>query len=374
MRLRALLLAAVPYAADHAAIGAAIDKGVKFSDTCEGADFTADGTCPKIFTGSNADGNMECLKLKEGMDTLASRLETTRYASIKGASTEFRKMEGQACDPATNRIYVAMTQVSKAMTDADEKTDLVGRNDIRVPKNDCGAVYEMQLDSDFVGTEIKGIVTGIPKEYAKGSPEEANTCDVDGISSPDNLTFITGQNILLIAEDTDAHQNDMVWARVMAKGAMTRIMSTPYGAQATSVDWYPDVNGHGYLMAVVQHPFGESDEDKLQSPDEKNAWVGYIGPFPAMNQAFSLRPDAAKQPLQRPQPPCPQAGGCWFSDATRRSIRLGRRSPRPAPAFGYWRLRSWQNPETRIAKKRHPGNPPAARCARRRKTRSKPGG
>ena len=59
-------------------------------------------------------------------------------------------------------------------------------------------------------------------------------------------------------------------------------MSTPYGAEATSVDWYPDVNGHGYLMAVVQHPFGETDEDKLKDPSEALAYVGYIGPFPAV--------------------------------------------------------------------------------------------
>ena len=269
--------------ADDASVWAAVDKGIKFSGLFEVAEIGADGSCPEGFAGSNASGALECLKVKPGMEMLASRLETTRYASIKGASTEFRKMEGQAYDPATNRLYLAMTQVAKGMTDGDEKADLVGRNDIRLPKNDCGAVYEMQLGGDFVGTEIKGIVTGMPKEYAKGSAEEANTCDVDGIASPDNLTFLTGQNILIIAEDTDAHQNDMVWARDMATGAMTRIMSAPYGSEATSVDWYPDVGGHGYLMAVVQHPFGESDEDKLQSPDEKNAWVGYIGPFPAMN-------------------------------------------------------------------------------------------
>lgn len=214
---------------------------------------------------------------------LASRLETTRYASIKGASSEFRKIEGQAYDLATNRLYLAMTQVAKGITDADPKTDLVGRNDIRVPKNDCGAVYEMQLGADFIGTDIKGIVTGTAKDYAKGAPEAANTCDVNGIASPDNLTFLTGQNTLIIAEDTDAHQNDMVWVRDMATGAMTRIMSTPYGSEATSVDWYPDVNGHGYLMAVVQHPFGETDQGKLISADAANAWVGYIGPFPAMN-------------------------------------------------------------------------------------------
>lgn len=267
--------------ADDASVQAGIDKGVKFSDLFDVAEFNADGSCPEGFTGSNADGNMECLKVKDGMDMLASRLETTRYASIKGATTEFRKMEGQAFDPATNTMFLAMTQVAKGMLDADAKTDLVGRNDIRLAKNDCGAVYALKLGADFAATEIKALVTGMPKEYAADAPEAGNTCDIDGIASPDNLTFLTGMNTLIIAEDTDAHQNDVIWAHDMATGAMTRIFSTPYGSEATSVDYYPNVNGHAYLMAVVQHPFGETDEDKLKTADEANAYVGYIGPFPA---------------------------------------------------------------------------------------------
>ena len=68
----------------------------------------------------------------------------------------------------------------------------------------------------------------------------------------------------------------------LAKGALVRIMTTPYGSEATSVDWYPDVNGHAYLIAVVQHPYGESDEDKLTDPADARAYVGYLGPFPAV--------------------------------------------------------------------------------------------
>jgi secreted PhoX family phosphatase len=266
--------------ADDASVKAAIDKGLKFSDIFETADM-ADGKCPEGFLMSNAEGRLECLKVKEGMEMVASRLETGRYASMMGGTAEFRKMEGAAYDPAANRLYVAMTQVAKGMTEADEKLDLVGRDDIRVAKNDCGAVYEMQLDAAFVGTDIKAVVVGKPMEYAADAPEAGNTCDVNGISSPDNLTFITGQNTLIIGEDTEGHQNDVVWAVDMATMAMTRILSTPYGSEATSVDWYPNIMGHGYLMAVVQHPFGETDEDKLKTPDEANAYMGYIGPFPA---------------------------------------------------------------------------------------------
>lgn len=270
--------------ADNATIRAAIDKGTKFADIFETADLNADGTCPEGFLSSTAEGRLECLKVKPGMELIASRLETARYASMLGASSEFRKMEGQAFDPATNRLYVAMTQIGKGMTDADEKADLVGRNDIRLEKNNCGAVYEMQLDAGFVGTGMKAVVLGKPMEYAADAPEAGNTCDVNGIASPDNLTFIPGQNTLIIGEDSDdGHQNDVVWAMDMGSKSLTRILSTPYGAEATSVDWYPNLNGHGYLVAVVQHPYGETDEDKLQDPAEANAYVGYIGPFPALN-------------------------------------------------------------------------------------------
>jgi hypothetical protein len=36
-------------------------------------------------------------------------------------------------------------------------------------------------------------------------------------------------------------------------------------------------------MSVVQHPYGESDEDKLSDPAQAAGYTGYIGPMPAMN-------------------------------------------------------------------------------------------
>jgi uncharacterized protein len=32
----------------------------------------------------------------------------------------------------------------------------------------------------------------------------------------------------------------------------------------------------------VQHPYGESDSDKLVDPADARAYVGYLGPFPAV--------------------------------------------------------------------------------------------
>ncbi len=271
--------------ADDATIRAAIDKGTRFSDIFEMADYNADGSCPEGFLSSNAEGRAECLKVKPGMEAVAARLETRRYASMLGATTEFRKMEGSAYDPGKNLLYVAMSEVSKGMTDADEKADKGGRNDIRLAKNGCGAVYELPLDASYVATGIKALIAGKPTEYDAASPYAGQTCDVEGIANPDNITFIPGYDTLIIGEDTgEGHRNDAIWALSMADHKLTRIATTPYGAEATSVDWYPDVGGHAYLMAVVQHPFGESDEDQLKDPAEARGYVGYIGPFPAAAQ------------------------------------------------------------------------------------------
>jgi uncharacterized protein len=269
--------------ADDAAIADLIAKGTKFSDIFETAEFNADGTCPEGFMSSNAAGAAECLKVKPGMEAAASRLETRRYASMLGATTEFRKMEGSAFNPDTMRLYVAMSEVAKGMTDGDEKADKGGRNDIRLPKNACGTVYDIALDSAYVGTTMTALISGKPTEYAADSPWAGQECDIDGIANPDNITYIPGYDTLIIGEDTGkGHQNDAVWALNLGKGEMTRIATTPYGSEATSVDWYPDMNGHGYLTMVVQHPYGESDEDKLTDREQARAYVGYVGPFPAL--------------------------------------------------------------------------------------------
>lgn len=269
--------------ADDAAIGALIGKRIKFSDIFETADYNADGSCPEGFLSSNAEGKAECLKVKPGMEAAASRLETRRYASMLGATTEFRKMEGTTYNPDRNSLYVAMSEIGKGMTDADEKADKGGRNDIRLPKNACGAVYEVALDDAFVGTKMTAVIAGKPMEYAADSPWAGQECDIDGIANPDNIAYIPGYDTLIIGEDTTkGHRNDAVWALGLSKNTLTRIATTPYGAEATSVDWYPNVMGHGYLTMVVQHPYGESDEDMLKSRDDARGYVGYIGPFPAL--------------------------------------------------------------------------------------------
>ncbi len=239
--------------------------------------------CPATFSSINTTTGHECLKVKTGMDKAASRLETRRYAAIKGGTTEFNKMEGITLDPDTRTLYIAMSVVDKGMNDNNSTFDKGGPNHIKLPKNICGTVYALDLDSNYVAKNMYGLISGTPKTYDASSAFASNKCDVDGISEPDNVTFMPGYKTLIIGEDTGNHQNDMIWAYNLKTKALTRIQTTPYGSETTSPYFYPNINGWGYLMSVIQHPYGESDQSKLPAAEAKRAYTGYIGPFPAMN-------------------------------------------------------------------------------------------
>lgn len=274
--------------ADNATIQEKVEAGLTFSDIFATSAPKEDGSCEAGFTSVSTTTGHECLQLKEGMETVASRVETRRYAAMKGATTEFRKEEGITFDPASSTLYVAMSQVAKGMKDGDKK-DKGGPNHIRLPQNKCGVVYGLDIaqnatiGSDYVASNMYGVVNGIERKYAKDGDYANNSCDIDGIANPDNVTYMTDRGILIIGEDTGSgHQNDVIWAYNVKSQQLTRIQTTPYGSETTSPYYYPNINGWSYIMSVIQHPYGESDEDKLSDPAAAAAYTGYIGGMPAL--------------------------------------------------------------------------------------------
>lgn len=253
--------------------------------------FDVDGTgCTTVST----NGSTECLTLKDGMEKAASRMESRRYAALQGATTELRKEEGITFDPDRNKLYVAISEVAKGMTD--------GEGDIQLAAaNSCGAVYQFDIatetvndnagsaiDSSSVVHNWSPLIAGRPisaEDPQVAGFEGNNACHINGIASPDNLTYMSGHNQLIIGEDTGSgHQNDAIWAYDLDDGNLKRIQTTPYGAETTSPYWYPNINGWAYLMSVVQHPYGESDGDKDTGTGEARAYTGYVGPFPAKSE------------------------------------------------------------------------------------------
>jgi len=253
----------------------------KFRDIFDVGNRDLNNKCPNGFSEANHAGLNECLRVKKGMDIVASRLESERYASIKGATSEFSKMEGITYNPQRNELYMSIGRLDYGMENnkiqgkSDIKNDMGGKNDIRLDYNKCGVVYKMILKRYNV-VSMEGLVVGTPMTKDLNS----NSCNLNNISMPDNLTFMPNSDTLIIGEDTSYHQNDMMWAYNLTNKTLTRIETTPYGSETTSPYYYPNINGFGYLMSVVQHPYGESDENELKNKDDLKAYTGYIGAFP----------------------------------------------------------------------------------------------
>ncbi|MBN1205213.1 MAG: DUF839 domain-containing protein [Myxococcaceae bacterium] len=265
---------------------------VTFADIFETEAPNADA-CPtagfKPVRGANSV-TLECLRLKAGMELAASRLETRRYANYLGATTELNKEEGITYDPNGKTLYISLSEISKGMGPQPG-----GDDHINVATNLCGGVFALnvgpytdadgKLVSNYAPLNWYPVVVGVPMTYVAGSPYAGNTCSVTGVANPDNLAFLPGYNTLVIGEDTGSgHQNDAIWSYNLVTRKLTRILTTPYGAETTSPAWYPDLGGYGYLMSVIQHPYGESDTGHVNDPEATGAesWVGVLGPFPSL--------------------------------------------------------------------------------------------
>jgi len=89
-----------------------VDSKVLFCDIFEFEVPNTDFKCKTTgFKAINARDGLECLKVKSGKEKEAAFLETRRYAALKGATTEFRKMEGLTYNPQTNQMYVSISQI-----------------------------------------------------------------------------------------------------------------------------------------------------------------------------------------------------------------------------------------------------------------------
>jgi secreted PhoX family phosphatase len=134
-------------------------------------------------------------------------LETLRAAKAKGATTEFRKMEGVVINydgvasGSVPFMYVAMSEVGKGMVDE------IG--DIQLDSSAyCGAVYRFGVQTDYNVNRMEPVVVG--GAYNADGDTDGNRCDVNGISNPDNLAVMDDGRVL-IGEDTSKHTNNALW-------------------------------------------------------------------------------------------------------------------------------------------------------------------
>lgn len=131
-------------------------------------------------------------------------LESRKAAAAMGATAEFNKMEGVninlagAADGTVPFMYMAMSDVSKSMSD--------GEGHIDVAENKCGVVYQMKLDEAFNVAKMVPVVAG----YGYNKDNKPNACPVDSISNPDNV-LVRANGQVVIGEDTSNHENNTMW-------------------------------------------------------------------------------------------------------------------------------------------------------------------
>ncbi len=135
----------------------------------------------------------------DAKDDRVAYLESRKAAAAKGATMEFRKMEGVVANPAVpGKVFMAMSAINNGMSDQE--------GDIQLTQNNCGVVYEMDTDAAHSITRMTPLVAG------RGYDENAldNRCSVESIANPDNLLVLDNGDVV-IGEDSNNHENNMLW-------------------------------------------------------------------------------------------------------------------------------------------------------------------
>jgi secreted PhoX family phosphatase len=284
--------------ADHETIAAAIDRGVRFTDLFARQEPGPDGACPAGSVYMDHHYGKECLALQPPSERapdpalLASRLETRRYAAWKGATTELEKGEGVTFDPETGKVFLSLSSIAKrALREEGSPVDM-----LQLPENPCGAVMALQtrpgaLDTDGAPIASEHVPVSMAPEV-QGAPlaepdAEGNRCAPGQIANPDNLTFLPGHGLLMIAEDTRRHSQPSLWAWSVRDQSLTRVVIAPRGGELTGIHWIPDLRGHAYLTLAIQHPWELPEGEALPpgvTAEDQRAFTGYLGPFPSLGR------------------------------------------------------------------------------------------
>jgi secreted PhoX family phosphatase len=209
------------------------------------------------YTAIRYNGTTNWVRLKPGMEKAAAFLETHRYAALVGGSLGFTKWEGTTLNAKDKVAYVAMSYIYKSMVD--------GTTDIKVQGPVAGAVYALNLRGDQVtlgGKKIKSqwvpvdmapppALVGVDLAVRDGL---GNSADPEHIANPDNLKFSEKMRTLFIGEDSGNHVNNFLWAYNVDTQKLSRLLSTPSGAESTGLHAVDHVNGFSYIMSNFQHP------------------------------------------------------------------------------------------------------------------------
>jgi secreted PhoX family phosphatase len=283
-------------------LGSATSAEIKaLADTLKAADILSVKTTDPAdasYTKIPFSGKSNWVKLVPGKEKAAAFLETHRYAALKGGSLGFTKMEGTTVNAKDKIAYSAMSYIQAAMTN--------GSGGISVKGPNAGVVYALNLkagqvddtgaaiNSEWVPVDMAAVPALVGEDLAKADAL-GNLANPDKIANPDNIKFSEKLRTLFIGEDSGLHVNNFLWAYNVDSKTLTRLLSTPSGAESTGLHAVDDINGFAYIMSNFQHP-GDWDaalHGKVQATldplikanyrDRFGAAVGYLTGFPTLS-------------------------------------------------------------------------------------------
>lgn len=293
-------------------IAAILGLRPEFSDIFDAADPLVCPTSYRIIKAGPSGPN--CLRLRDGKNgssisakfgtrisplTAAAFLEPSRFGAFLGATTEWANTKGLAYDDDHRTLFMTVGGISASMLDNLDQV-----NDIRMPKNNCGALLRFKLGEarDTVGNKIKSQfaaswveqeTSGVP--LSSGLPYATeNGCHPDFIAGPHDVRYI-GHNILLIGEDGELHFNNYAWAYDVKHKTLTRIASAPTGAGIAGGFAPLDAMDRFYIFMNVAHPMNGAalnlDGMPVNGPllnnatdQQRKGYIGYLSGLPSLTR------------------------------------------------------------------------------------------
>jgi len=283
-------------------LGHATSAEIKaLADTLKATDImdmrTAD-PADTTFTKIAFNGKSNWIRIKPGMEKAAAFLETHRYAGFAGGSMGFTKMEGTTVNAKDKIAYSAIAAIGSAMTN--------GSGGVAIKGPSAGAVYALNMkgaqkdttgaaiDSEWVPVDMAAVPALLSEDLA--TPDAlGNTANADKVANPDNIKFSEKLRTLFVGEDSSTHVNNFLWAYNVDTKVLTRLLSTPAGAESTGLHAVDDMNGFAYIMSNFQHAgdWSSSLHAKVRTTldpliranyrDRYGAAVGYLTGFPILN-------------------------------------------------------------------------------------------
>jgi uncharacterized protein len=245
--------------ATSAEIKALVDGGITAAQIM---DVKKSDPADTSYTKIPYQGGFNWVKLVPGMEKAAAFLETHRYAALKGGSLGFTKMEGTTLNAKDKVSYIAMSRIESSM--------LNGSGDVQVEGPYSGAVYTQNLkggqvddtgaaiSSEWVPVDMAAVPALVSEDLGGGKMKAqdalGNFANPDKIATPDNLSYSAKLRTLFIGEDSNTHVNNFLWAYNVDTQQLSRILSTPVGAESTGLHAVDEVNGWTYILSSFQHP------------------------------------------------------------------------------------------------------------------------